>query len=472
MDFPVFYLDYFGNRFLMTMMTVIHICVSHPILIGGFPLLVLFEWMATRNHDDALDRFVQRVAFVMFLLVTTVGLFAGIGMWLSASLVAPQTLAVIVRVFFWPLVVAWIAGMGLIACLLRYSLTWASVDDTKAKQRHMLMGHGVCLTAFILLCVFSSILGFMIQPGHWTLHLKAGGGFYNPMYWPQLAYRYTSSIIAGGLLIWFFAARYTEAGSDLRGRIVRAVAIWIFSWLSFAIAGAQWYWSAFPVSMKANLEVALAGLAFSGRYLEFAHVLILISSTIVIVMLFGMQKPKKVPTVLLIFPAFLSLLILGHFEKTRLALQYPHAIAGFSTSNELRPDEITVYQRDGILHYSTYAQNKLAKESNLIEAGEDVFKLNCASCHTAAGINGLIKGFNHRFGRQWSQDQAQAFIRDMESAHPYKVIFAGNSNEVKALSAFLYNIKENRRRIRGSQVMGIPDVEYQDIDLKREEPTP
>ena len=40
MDFPLFYLDFIGNRMLIAIVAVVHVLINHPLAVGAYPLAV------------------------------------------------------------------------------------------------------------------------------------------------------------------------------------------------------------------------------------------------------------------------------------------------------------------------------------------------------------------------------------------------------------------------------------------------
>jgi hypothetical protein len=39
MDFPVFHLDFLGNRMLIAVIAITHVVMSHTMAVGGIPLV-------------------------------------------------------------------------------------------------------------------------------------------------------------------------------------------------------------------------------------------------------------------------------------------------------------------------------------------------------------------------------------------------------------------------------------------------
>lgn len=468
MDFPIFFFNQVGNQLLLEVVGVLFVFISHSIAVGGFPLLVLLEWLGLRSGEKEYDDLAQKINFVFFILLTAFGAVAGIGLWLTSALIGPMAAGSIVRIFFWPLLFQWLVLLALVSLVLIYTLKWEAWSTVKTKRRHLGLGVLIAFLGFLALTVFSSIQGFMMDTGRWTSDLVQSGSmwqaFYNPLYFPQLAFRWSYSMIAGGFMVWMLTALFCKSDSAVRSVTVRSIAIWIFICLPFTIAAAQWYWQAIPEELKAHLGEALMTGSFQGWSQKFAHLMIICASSILIVVLWAMQKPHKVPTALLILPFVLNIWFLGHFEHVRAFMHQPYSIVDYAYANGVRTDEAKIYQRDGILPYATYSRHKAVTKSNQVEAGEDVFKLTCASCHTAKGINGVLKKFDKMYGRDWTEASVKDFFTDMSQTHPYMPLFMGNASEIEALIAFLNQLKTQGGTIEGMQSIGIPNIEYQTIE--------
>ena len=44
MDFPVFHLDFLGNRMLIATIAVLHVIINHSLAVGAMPLVAAMEW--------------------------------------------------------------------------------------------------------------------------------------------------------------------------------------------------------------------------------------------------------------------------------------------------------------------------------------------------------------------------------------------------------------------------------------------
>ena len=55
MDFPLFHLDFMGNRMLVAVIAIIHVIINHALAVGFIPLITFLEFRPnqkqTRNPE-------------------------------------------------------------------------------------------------------------------------------------------------------------------------------------------------------------------------------------------------------------------------------------------------------------------------------------------------------------------------------------------------------------------------------------
>lgn len=137
MDFPIFHLDWLGNRMLIAINAIIHVFINHPLAVGAYPLLTLFEWWGWRNKDQAWDDLTHRILFIVFVITTSLGAMTGVGIWLTTSVVAPYAIGSLLRVFFWAWFTEWLVFVTEVILIMAYYLTWKHLSQGRAKLWHI-----------------------------------------------------------------------------------------------------------------------------------------------------------------------------------------------------------------------------------------------------------------------------------------------------------------------------------------------
>ena len=148
MDFPVFHLDFLGNRLLIAMIAIIHVIMSHTMAVGGIPLITFLEWKGYKTNDPRWSKLAYKILFVFFLFTTSLGAMTGVWIWFSTSLVNPSAIGSLIRVFFWAWFVEWGAFVTEVVLILCYYLTWKKWEKNN-KLRHVKLGLYLSIASWV-----------------------------------------------------------------------------------------------------------------------------------------------------------------------------------------------------------------------------------------------------------------------------------------------------------------------------------
>ena len=450
MDFPVFHLDFLGNRMLVAMIAVLHVCVNHALAVGAMPLITVLEWWGYRRGDERIDRLAYRILTVCFVVTTTVGALTGVGIWLSTSLVNPAAIGSLIRVFFWAWFVEWLVFVAEVVCIMAYYLTWQRMRDTK--RAHIALGALLGAFSWVTMAIITAILGFMMDPGSWMTEESFISGIFNPIYLPQLAFRTPLAMAAAGWLALFLAYFFTRDDHDLRRRAVRALSIWCLAWLPLLTVGALWYRSVIPQWMQANVPVALGTQRFAQWYEQLLMSMAVMFAVVLIVALAGAIVPRWIPRVAMLVPLVATLVLLGSFERVREFIRKPYVIGGYMYANGIRADDYPLLQEEGLLAHATYSSVRQVTDANRLAAGREVFRIACTRCHTASGINSVPDRLHDLYGDgPWERDTIKYYLLGMHTARPYMPPFPGTDSEAGALADFLVDLRDRPAPVTGAQ---------------------
>ncbi|WLT31919.1 c-type cytochrome [Geothrix sp. PMB-07] len=442
MDFPIFHLDFLGNRLLVAMTAILHVLINHPLAVGAYPLITLLEWQGLRRSEPAWDGLAYRVARVVFIITTTVGALTGVGIWLTTALVAPAAIGSLLRVFFWAWFTEWLVFITEVGLIMAYYLTWKRFASPRLKRLHVALGAALSLFSWLTMALIVAILGFMMNSGAWKEGQDFLSAVFNPLYLPQLAFRTTFAMTTAGLFVWFCLFFVTRREDPIRSDATRLTARWTLAWLPLCGLASLWYWKQVPAAMQAHAHVALLTQAFSHWHRAFLGILGLTVLVIGLFALLGASRPRWLPAWALVVPFILSSWLLSHFERVREFIRKPYVIADYMYANGVRVSALPVYQRDGMLPYATYATVKEATASNAATAGKDVFMLACSRCHTTRGVNGVVAHFQRIQGtRPWDEEALTDFIQGMHLTRTYMPPFPGNAAEAHALAVYLKSLQ-------------------------------
>ncbi|WP_139812091.1 c-type cytochrome [Ensifer aridi] len=474
MDFPVFHLDLFGNRWLIATIAILHVLINHGLAVGMMPLVAAMEWYGYRKRDARWDKLAYKILFVCFLVTTTVGALTGVGIWFSVSLVNPYSIASLIRVFFWAWFTEWLVFITEVCLILAYTLTWKkwSARGPEAKRRHIQLGFALAFFSWVTMAIIVSILGFMMDPGNWLSDRSFWSGFTNPLYLPQLAFRTPLAAAMAGIIAMFLILFFTSRRDTFRNDALRAVGLWTLAFAPFVLVAGWWYYTSVPEAMTGNLGVSLATLEFSEWQDKFLQIAVITVVTILLVVQFAISRPSLLPKVALVVPFVSILWMTGHFERVREFIRKPYVIGEYMYANGLRVEDYPLLQRDGVLAYATYSNPLTEAEKTglpgglsdadraarlvAIQKGKDVFMNTCSRCHTGHGINSITSHLQRMFGDQpWSPELTAGYIETMHYAQPYMPPFPGSKQELELLGAYLEHLQNNKAPIPGAQSVGV-----------------
>ncbi|MGD8454529.1 MAG: cytochrome c [Phycisphaerae bacterium] len=455
MDFPVFHLDFFGNRVLIGVIAVLHVYINHALAVGAAPLIVLIEWWGWRRGEEQWDRLAYKLLFVCVIVTTSLGALTGVGIWLSASLVNPYAIGSLIRVFFWAWFTEWIVFVCEVMLILLYFLTWHRWVG-RWKPLHLAAGVALTVMSWLTMAIIVAILGFMMDSGAWPTAPNLLTGIANPIYLPQLLFRTPYAMVAAGLFMLLLVFFFTKRETLFRPRVIRFIAVWTLLWTPVCAAGSAWYWRVIPEGMLANIPVALATQAFEGWYLTLAWVIAASAVVVLLVMLWGMLAPRWFPRVALLVPFVLCIYQLGYFERVREFIRKPAVIEGYMYSNGVRLNELALLKEQGLLKRATYVPMHTITDTNRVAAGQELFRIACTRCHTTRGVNAITAKLERLYGPPpWDVTIVKSYIGTMHNTRPYMPPFPGTDDEMTALAEYLLWLPGASVGIEGAQEAGV-----------------
>lgn len=461
MDFPIFHLDFLGNRALIAIIAVLHAVINHSLAVGLMPVVTMLEFrgfmLRKSNPEQAekWDNIAYKILFFAFIVTTTIGAMTGVGIWFSASLVNPASIGSLIRVFFGAWFVEWLVFVTEVVLILLYFLTWKKLRANSAdKAKHLRYGVLLSFFSWITMAIIVSILSFMMDTGNWNNDRTFIYGFLNPIYLPQLLFRTTLAMTMGGMIALFLSLIFTRKDPEFRATIVKYISRWVLVWGPLAAIGATIYYFIIPENLVGNLPVAMGTIEFQSWYSQIIMIVGLAIGLVMLVANWAYFKPKTTPSWLAAISILLVVGLMGHFERLREFIRKPYVIGEYMYSNGIRVEDYPLLQRDGVLKHSNFVATKEVTSENVLEAGRDVFILTCSRCHTTNGIVNPVKGkFTKMFGdNPWDVAQMKGYIKNMHKARYFMPPFPGNDKELEALSVYIKTLQNDYTLpVEGSQ---------------------
>jgi len=402
---------------------ILHVFVSH-FAVGGGLFLPLTERKACRENNPELLEYVKSHSKFFVLVVLVFGAVSGVGIWWSIGLVNPEATATLIHVFVWGWAIEWVFFIVEIAAAFIYYYGWDRLDP----KTHLMVGWIYFGAAWASLLVINGILTFMLTPGRWIERQTFASAYFNPGMLPSLVVRTAVCIALAGVYALITSSGVSDVA--LRHEVVRYAAQWLLvGTLIIPLAGI-WYISTLPrMAREISMGAAPAVTIFAGLSIFF-------SALVVTFTYFGpYQRPRHFNLVFAFLLAVLALSTTGVTEWVREAVRKPYIIYDYMYANGLRLADIGRVREQGVLKSARWVRRHEVDPNALECAGEEVFRVQCASCHTVNGYNSIrfaVKG--------WSWVMIDYELGHLNALKGFMPPFVGTDAERQALGAWLASL--------------------------------
>jgi mono/diheme cytochrome c family protein len=421
MNYPVWELYYAGGGLLIALIAVVHVYVAH-FAVGGGLFLVLTEMKGLKENSPAVLEYTRKHSKFFLLLTMVFSSVTGVGIWFTISLVSPAATSVLIHTFVFGFATEWVFFTVEIVAIFIYFYTFNKIDN----KAHLIIGWIYAVSALISLVLINGIIAFMLTPGEWLETRNFWDGFFNPSFWPSMFFRITIALVLAGIFGFITAVFIKD--TDFRENMVRYCAKWLIFPFIFMVMFAWWYLAALPDAPKAMIL---------GRSPELIPITKIFAAVLPVLFICGLLMAIRMPGNVKKYMAFVILLIglvyMGSFEWIREAGRRPYLIPGHMYSNSIKIEDEAKINKQGILNAAKWVKYKDINDDNILEAGREIFNLQCIACHSVGGplndILPLTKKFTV-FGMD-SQLNGQGKIND------YMPRFMGIRPERLALSRYI-----------------------------------
>ena len=440
MNYPVWDVA-FGAGLLIAVVAILHVFVSH-FAVGGGLFLVLTERKARRKNDAALLNWVKAHTKFFVLVTVVFGVISGVGIWFTIGLISPTATSDLIHIYVWGWAIEWVFFFLEITAALLYLYGWDKLEP----RLHMWFGWIYFIAAYMSLVIINGIITFMLTSGSWTKNHEFWKGFFNPTYFPSLAFRTAIALALAGVYALITASVQKDAA--LKGRLVRWGALWTVPALAVLPLLGWWYIHRIPADVWAS---ARGPMPTATQFSIDAVVLLCVTFALA---LLALIIPRRIHLAFSLVVALVALGAMGSFEFVRESVRLPYVISGYLYANSLYAntmpgdggfsiDEVT---DAGVLKSAKWIDIRELTPDNQVAVGREIFRVDCESCHTANAYRGLKK---YIALRQWDQNKIQAMLGGLEFMHngvtpPFVGVmpsFAGNDAERGALAAYLNSIE-------------------------------
>ncbi len=433
MNYPLWDVPYLGISWVIGIISIVHIYVSH-FAVGGGMFLAITENIAYKRNDQRMYDYLKTHSLFFLLLTTVFGAVTGPGIWWAISLGSPNGTQVLIQNFTWFWSLEYLAFAAEIATIFVYYYTW----ERMSRELHLKLAWLYFAISIATLVIINGIITFMLTPGGWLESRNIFEGFFNPTYWPSNFLRLLIMFGIAGMYALITASRLRD--QDFRSYMLRYSAKWLLPIFFLGPIVGLWYFYNVP---QAAIDTIFTGIHASGvgNFSILARVVYLslfLSGTILVFAFVGPYlNPRGFSFYTAIAFMLCGLVVTGMSEWTRELLRKPYVVYGFMYSNGILKERVPEINRVGFLKSANWARQ--SQISGRMEAGELMFRFQCMSCHTRVGYRGIDKLLA---GRDPEGIRGLlALLRETDPAqNPYSGIMPpllGNDEEVEALAVYL-----------------------------------
>ncbi|MDQ0216283.1 mono/diheme cytochrome c family protein [Oikeobacillus pervagus] len=446
MNFPTVEFPWFGNGTIIALIAIVHVVISHGVAIGATTLMVTAEYNAFRQKDQKLDAFAKKMAKWILIITTTAGAMTGVGIWFSTTVIQPDSIGSLLRIFFWAWVAEWVVFISEVVLLIIYYYTWDMYKESAKKIKHIRIGIALCISSWITAAIITGVLAAKLTPGKWIETYSFWHAFFNPTYLPSLGFRtFLALLLAIGIVSFFVKWRVKDQA--LKNEIFRIFSIWAAISIPGILITAIWYLQSIP---QEAYDLVVYSTGMSEKMFDVVN---LTGLTVILLFIFWAAiKPKTLPFILSFAVLCASMGFIAEFEFVRESVRKPFVIYDYMYANGVLEKDAEKYNKEGVLAHSTFAKNKEVTVNNMYEAGREVYQGQCMTCHTVSGWRSK-RAFENRLDG-WSEETIKNFIPTMHHARPVMPPFVGTEEELAALSHYLHEVvnkEKGTEQVKGEE---------------------
>lgn len=451
MLFPLLHVPGLGDGMTIALVAVVHVLISHGLAIGALALIVGLEHLSLTRGDQALADLARRMLKPAVIVITGVGAVTGAGIWFTVSAVAPGGIGAMLRVFFWPWLIEWIAFTLEVLVLLPYYFWW---DRMRASRPgvHVALGWSYVGVAFVSAFLISGILGFMLTPDGWVQNRNLAAAFFNPTFWPQLALRMSGGFALGGLVCLAYAAFARNLAAATRRFALRLFGGWLLAFGALC-AGSSWlYFSRIPETYAVHKVFAVLTSHLSQSPWLLPAGTAVATGVVALAGVAGWLRSRSGAAALVVPALVAAVLLVSGFERIREFVRGPYLMPGYMYANQIPLALSDYYKEHGYLAHTAwhFVQDPALKPQ--APAGHDLFMANCGVCHTIGGVNDIRERLAGR-----TLPGVNVLVSRTEAMVPFMPPFSGTRAEARTMAAYLYELAGNPRGPRSMPAAGEAD---------------
>ena len=220
MNYPVWIVPYLGGGWIIGIIAIIHVYLSH-FAVGGGAFLAITEGLAYKRKDDRIYEYLKSHSRFFMILTSVSGAVTGVAIWWAIALVNPDGTAILIQNFTLAWALEYLFFAAELATVFVYYYSW----DKVSKETHLFLARLYCFLSIMTLVIINGILTFMLTPGLWIKTHYWLDGFLNPTYFPSLIMRLLIMFAIAGMYAMVTSSRLKD--EDLRTYMAKYCAKWL-----------------------------------------------------------------------------------------------------------------------------------------------------------------------------------------------------------------------------------------------------
>ncbi|MEF2144582.1 MAG: cytochrome ubiquinol oxidase subunit I [Desulfovibrionaceae bacterium] len=421
MEYPIWQLTTLGGGFWIAFIATIHVFVAQ-FAVGGGLFLVLTEHYAYKKNSPAILEYVKKHSKFFLLLTMVFGGVTGVGIWFTIALLSPQATITLIHSFVFGWASEWVCFLGEIVALLVYFYGWKRLT----RSQHLAVGWLYFIFAWLSLFLVNGIIAFMLTPGEWLNTKDFWDGFFNPSFLSSLFFRSFLCFMLAGLFGFVTATRIADP--EARKTMVRTCALWTLAPFALFLLCGWWYVAALPEPQYSMVVAKSHRVVGFFRYFWIFAPLVVLGG-----LLMAVRMPRSVGFPLAFLILALGLGLSGSFEFIRESGRKPFLIYAHIYSNSVLTAEAADINEQGALKRAKWVPDSLDPAGDALEAGQWLYQLQCANCHS---IDGPLNDILPRTAK-FTLTGMDAMLDGLGKVNRYMPPFVGTVEERMALAAYI-----------------------------------
>ena len=126
-------------------------------------------------------------------------------------------------------------------------------------------------------------------------------------------------------------------------------------------------------------------------------------------------------------------------EMARESARKPFVIHNYMYANGIRLQDSAIINQKGILATARWSRVKEVTADNRLEAGREVYVMECSVCHTVDGVN--ARRDMKKITAGWSRTAIDGYVANLNSFRSFMPPFFGLEKERQALTDWIYSLR-------------------------------